>query len=234
MLTRKKTIVWCFIVLVICGWMFVLGVLVGRGTAPVNFDVKKLKNDIVSELTAAIEKEKEEKKAQIDVSMNTPVHSDKQDLGFYEDLKSTKELPEHINIKEVPKPEAVSLPAPVPVESSVKEPEPEKTGEKVIAKESVPAKTEEKIVAKEPPLPKKTTGPVFTIQLASGRDEKYADKMVGELIKKGYQAYRSSGEIKGKGIWHRVRVGEFGDRAGAGTILNKLKKDKFNGIIVTR
>lgn len=225
--TRKKTVGWFIIILVICGWMFVLGVLVGRGTAPVSFDVKKLKKDIIAEVTATIEKEKKEEKAKIDVSMDTPAHSDKQDLGFYEDLKSRKELPEHINIKDVSKQETVSLPAPAPapapapVKSSVKEPEPEK-------------KIEEKVIAKEPSLPVKATGSAFTIQVASGRDQKYADKMVGELLKKGYQAYRSSGEIKGKGIWHRVRIGEFGDRAGAEAILKKLKKDKFDGIIVTK
>lgn len=219
-LTRKKTVGRFIIIFVICGWMFALGVLVGRGTSPVHFDVKKLKKDLMRELTTAVEKGKEEEKAQINVSVDQFASPGKQDLGFYEDLNSSKELPENINIEAVPERDAIPLPGPQDIDSPVKEPE--------------PVKTEEKIVTKEPPLPKKAAGLAFTIQVASGKDQKDADKMVGELNKKGYQAYRSQGEVKGKGIWHRVRIGEFDDRTGAETILNRLKKDKFNGIIVIK
>ncbi len=219
-LTRKKAFSWSIIIFIICGWMFVLGVLVGRGTAPVRFDVKNMKQILTTELKTAIEKEKELEKPQNNVSMEQLASSGKQDLGFYEDLNSTKELPENINIQALPQRDAIILPDPQNIDSPSKDPD--------------AVKPEEKAIDKEPSLPVKPTALVFTIQVASGKDEKYADKMVGELINKGYQAYRSSGEIKGKGIWHRIRIGEFSDRAAAEIILNKLKKDKVNAIIVTK
>lgn len=218
--TRKKTVGRFIIIFIVCGWMFVLGVLVGRGTAPVHFDVKNMKKNLTGELTSAIEKEKEKEKAQVDVSTGQTDSSGKQDLGFYEDLNNTKELPENINVKTTRERDAVPSPSPQKTDTP--------------AKESASLKTEEKVIKSEPSLPKKVTGPVFTIQVASSKDPKYADKMVGELAKKGYQAYKSSGEIKGKGIWHRIRIGEYSDRAGAETVLARLKKDKLNGIIVTK
>ena len=41
-LTRRKIAGWFFIIFFLCAWMFILGVLVGRGTAPVKFDVAKI------------------------------------------------------------------------------------------------------------------------------------------------------------------------------------------------
>jgi len=74
----------------------------------------------------------------------------------------------------------------------------------------------------------------FTIQVASLKDSKIADKLVGRLKKGGYSAYRSIGKIPGKGIWYRVRVGSFNSRTEAGPTLKRLKKDRIDGIIVQR
>ncbi|MFH2047262.1 MAG: SPOR domain-containing protein [Pseudomonadota bacterium] len=219
-LTRKKTIKWFIIILIISGWMFILGIMVGRGTAPIQFDVKNLKKDIIVEVKNTIAKEKEEVMTKINVLMDRLTSSGKQDLDFYEDLSSTKELPESIKIKAVPKRDVIPSSGRVRIDSSPKEPE--------------PAKTEKKVITKEPAVPLKAAGQVFTIQVASVKDQNNAEKMVGELTKKGYSAYSSSAEIKGRGMWHRVRIGEFSDRARAETILNKLKKDKLNGIIVPK
>lgn len=219
-LNRKKTISWFIIILIIFGWMFTLGIMVGRGTAPIRFDVKNLKKDIVAEVGETIAKEKDEIVTKINILMDRLTSSGKQDLDFYEDLSSSKELPENIKIKVAPKLDAVPSSGPESIDSSPKEPE--------------PAKTEKEVITKEPDLPLNAAGQIFTIQVASIKDQKKAEKMVGELTRKGYSAYRSSAEIKGRGMWHRVRIGDFGDRASAETTLNKLKKDKLNGIIVTK
>jgi cell division septation protein DedD len=78
------------------------------------------------------------------------------------------------------------------------------------------------------------SGNTFTIQVASLKDSKIADKMVVRLKKGGYSAYRSIGKVPGKGIWYRVRVGSFNSRTEAGPTLKRLKKDKIDGIIVQR
>jgi len=239
-LTRKKAAGWLVIVLFVCSWMFVLGILVGRGTAPVQFDVDKLKKDLLNELKAAVEKEKEEKKAAETADPADQASPDgKQALEFYEDLKSTKESQENINMGAAPKQENLPLSVPqkeVPVkeiqtkDSQVKEPKISKPNEKAAA----PAE-KKPLKSPEPALPEiAAKGPVYTIQIAAVKDQKSADKLVADLVKKGYPAYISSGEVPGKGTWHRVRIGEFREKSEAGGILDGLVKDKIKGMIVKK
>lgn len=233
-LTRKKAAGWFILILFVCGWMFVLGILVGRGTAPVQFDVDKLKKDLLNELKAAVEKEKEEKKAAEATASSDPVSPDGKALEFYEDLKSTKESQENINMGAAPKQEILPLSVPqkeVPVkEIQVKEPKIAKVNEKTIAPAEI-----KPLKSPEPALPEiAAKGPVYTVQIASVKDQESADKLVGDLVKKGYPAYRSSGEVQGKGTWHRVRIGEFREKSEAETVLARLGKDKVKGIIVSR
>jgi cell division septation protein DedD len=233
-LTRKKAAGWLVIVLFVCSWLFVLGILVGRGTAPVQFDVDKPKKDLVNELKAAVETEKEEKKTAEATASSDPVSPDGKALEFYEDLKSTKESQENINMGAAPKREILPLSVPqkeVPVKKiQVKEPMIAKVNEKAVAPaETKPLKTT------EPALPEiAVKGPVYTIQIASVKDQESADKLVGDLVKKGYPEYRSSGEVPGKGTWHRVRIGEFREKSEAETVLARIGKDKVKGIIVSR
>ncbi|MDP3284007.1 MAG: hypothetical protein Q8M56_06240, partial [Desulfobacterales bacterium] len=202
-LTRKKAAGWIVIVLFVCSWMFVLGILVGRGTAPVQFDVDKLKKDLLNELKAAVEKEKEEiKAAEVAAPSDQASPDGKQALEFYEDLKSTKESQENINMGVAPKQENIPLSVPqkeVPVkeiqtkEAQVKEPNIAKANEKAIA----PAE-KKPLKSPEPALPEiAAKGPFYTIQIASVKDQESAEKFVVDLVKKGYSAYRSSGEVPG-------------------------------------
>ena len=74
----------------------------------------------------------------------------------------------------------------------------------------------------------------ITIQIASLKDLKTADRLVKKLKKKGYFAYRTIGKVPGRGIWHRVRIGYFKNRAEAAKTLSRLKEDKLEAFIVTR
>lgn len=216
-LSRKKALLWLLGVFFICGWMFVLGILVGRGTAPVQFDIENFKKDLKEELKTAIEKEKEEKKGAESYTTGQTSSDGKQNLEFYEDLKSTKDTTGSIkmdkgDIDEVP------LKEPVPV----KEPEP------------VTVEDKKAVEPPEPPLPEKVSVPLFTVQTSSGKDKKGAEKTVKTLINKGYPAYMTMSEIPEKGTWYRVRVGEYKDRKEAEKVLSRLGKDKIKGIIVTK
>ena len=75
-------------------------------------------------------------------------------------------------------------------------------------------------------------GPVYTIQAASVRDSKDADRLVQKLRKSGYPAYRVIGKPAGKGIWFRVRIGEYQSKSEALSMMNKLKKDGMKPILV--
>ncbi len=46
-LTGKGFFLGLCLLFLISGWMFVLGVLVGRGTAPVNFDIQALQKELL-------------------------------------------------------------------------------------------------------------------------------------------------------------------------------------------
>lgn len=221
-----------------------LGILVGRGTAPVQFDVDKLKKDLVSELKAAVEKEKEEKKAAEATVPSDPVSPDgKQALGFYEDLKSSKESQENIKIVETPKQET---PLPVPQkeipakDTQAKAPQIKETQVKEIKTAKANGKTAAPAEAKpmkppEPALPGiDANEPGYTIQIASVKDQKSADKLVSDLVKKGYPAYRSAGEIPGKGTWYRVRIGSFREKSEAEAFLAASGNDKIKGMIVKK
>jgi len=55
----------------------------------------------------------------------------------------------------------------------------------------------------------------YQIQVASFPSQAEADAYVEELRLRGHAAYREGAQIPGRGVWHRVRVGPFRDRAKA-------------------
>ena len=222
-LSRKKAMLWLFGILFICGWMFVLGILVGRGTAPVQFDIENIKKDLKEELKIAIEKEKEEKKTAESTPAGQTSLDGKQNLEFYEDLKSTKDTTGNIkmekgDIKEVP----LKEPEPAKVPEPVKMPEPA-IMEKTVIEPVITKGTE----APAPSVPEKVSGPVFTVQTSSVKDKKSADKTVKALINKGYPAYITMSEIPGKGTWYRIRIGEYKDKKEAEKVIARLARDKI-------
>jgi cell division protein FtsN len=81
---------------------------------------------------------------------------------------------------------------------------------------------------------KQSTITVYTIQAASVKKAKDADKMVADLKQKGYPAYRTIGKVAQKGIWFRVRIGEYNSKAEARKTLNKLKKLGLKPILVKK
>ena len=55
----------------------------------------------------------------------------------------------------------------------------------------------------------------FQIQVASFRDQPEADAYVQELRLRGHQAYSQAARVPNRGLWHRVRIGPFKDKAKA-------------------
>ena len=210
--TRKGLILWIGLTLFVSAWMFVLGILVGREMVPVKFDIEKLQNELATLKEAVIKKELD----QYQIESNTDESKTK--MGFYETLKKTGDEARLKN----------------DIISRQKESEPKKTAS--LQKKKMP--TQETVrVPKVKSLDSKKASQnnnKFTIQVASLKDSKIADKLVGRLKKGGYSAYRSIGKIPGKGIWYRVRVGSFNSRSEAGPTLNRLKKERIDGIIVQR
>lgn len=74
----------------------------------------------------------------------------------------------------------------------------------------------------------------FSIQVGSYQSEDEANQMRAKWKKKGYSAFVTSGEVPGRGIWYRVRIGKFGTKSEANAYLDKLKtREKVEALVVS-
>jgi len=199
---RKGTTTWICVIFFVSAWMFVLGIFVGRGTAPVKFDIENLQKELTA-LKEAVVKEGQER-----FKIGRDPASTKMELGFYEALKETRPS----------------------VQNQVKLPERKKTVSPQQKAKVQPAQNVEKPALSS--KRQAAAGAGFTIQVASLKDMKAAVELAEMLKKKGYQAYTVLAKIPGKGTWHRVRIGHFENRSDVGNILRRLKKDKYRPIVV--
>jgi DedD protein len=221
--TRKGLIPWIGLSLFACAWMFVLGIFVGRETVPVRFDIEKLQNELAALKEKVVKKELDQYK----IDSNADVTKTK--MKFYETLKKTgreDRLNSHMvkqKKKAFPEKSASLLKDNMPVHSAGSTRKDTESGFKKPTQDTPVA------VAKQAPA-----GKNVTIQVASLKVARDADKLVSKLKKEGYPAYRTIGKIPGKGVWFRVRVGYFKNRTEAGLMLKRLKKEKIEAVIVQR
>lgn len=230
-LTRKGIATWFCLIFLICAWMFLLGVLVGRGTAPVRFDISALQKELADLRQAVI------KKAEKQYTGRQTSNPDKLDFDFYEILKKKKDDSENF-AERFAKSGKPAIPEKIkPVETKASpETAPYKT------KTSLKGRTFKNTTVKKKTVKPKTVANAekkhsagrLIIQVASTKDSKAADRMVRALKASGYVAYRASAGIPGKGTWHRVRVGGFKTRAAGEAVLQRLKKDGLNGLLLKR
>ena len=226
-LSRRKIAGWMFLIFFLCAWMFVLGILVGRGTAPVKFDIAALEK----KLEASKEGDGgDQRKAP---APKKPVTvKDKTKLEFYEALKENKVDPD---VPALQKPEVVKGKIEKPVEKTVPQELKKKTAPKPAPAASSQTQKPSKKRGEDAAVARtNATGPVYTIQTASVKDPKDADRLVQKLKKSGYPAYRAIGKVEGKGIWFRVRIGEYKNKSEALGVIKKLKKEGLKPILVMK
>jgi DedD protein len=195
--------------------MFFLGVLVGRGTAPVQFDIQALQDELL-ELRQAVE---DKRRQMLDSSL--PSASKPEDLQFYEALKATGDAAAQDPLQQQLadyQPDPAPSPAADPPTATLP------AGETAAAASATGAET----------VGTAASHAKLTVQVASVRDSRSAGLMVEKLRKKGYPAYSSATRIPGKGVWYRVRIGEFGNRQNAERMLKRLEKDQLKGKVVSR
>ncbi len=266
-ITRRGVVVWGLLILFIAAWMFVLGIMVGRGTAPMPLEADRLQQELSELKTALLQKEQAQMEAQASGETDQ-----KTELGFYEALKETKRQPAYPVSR--PSSGAAGKPAPgpaarLPLETANKTAAAESSGisgqppaAKAAPVEQVKAVTAEKLVAKPPAAaearpkisekaalsaapapaaeaPKPAPAPAvaagggaLAIQVGAFKDGPSAEQVVSRLRAKGFPAYQIRSESAEKGVWFRVRVGAFNDRAAAQNMLKKLDENQIKGIIV--
>jgi len=210
------------LVFFVAGWMFILGVLVGRGTAPVNFDTQALQKELANLRNAMMQKEREAVERAIR-------GEDKQKkLEFYKALRTD----EPDTAIATPEPEATSPepPAAEPTKAAGESPTHKK-------KAAVMAKSAARTRNPKPPIPPKPQTPApskgqFAIQVVAMKDGAAAERIVANLKKDGYSAYLSRIVIPGKGLWFRVRVGSYPSRGHAAADMQRLVQSKKKPILV--
>ena len=80
---RKSIAGWLVLLFFVSAWMFILGILVGRGSIPAFFKIDKLQNELIALKEAEIREEKSR------VKINSNSKGKKTDLEFYEELKES-------------------------------------------------------------------------------------------------------------------------------------------------
>ena len=80
-LARRRLAIWVFVTFFACAWMFVLGIFVGRGTVPVQFDIEKLRQELADLKKTVIKKELNQYQIESSTAKN------KTEMEFYEKLK---------------------------------------------------------------------------------------------------------------------------------------------------
>jgi cell division septation protein DedD len=208
-LTSRGFLLGLCLLFLISGWMFVLGVLVGRGTAPVNFDIQALQNELKQLKASMI---KQERRA---MESDTAKAGAQAAFEFYEALKK-KEQTEQFKLPE--KKETSQEPRPSPLVS-----------QKRISKSNDNDKSK-----RDTPKIKPQADGSIAVQVASTKDEASAAVLVKKLKRLGYAGFSVRAVIPDKGTWYRVRVGPYRTKADAEQMRKELVKDGFKGIVVTK
>ncbi len=230
----------------IAGWMFLLGIMVGRGTSPVTFDTEQFQKrlEIIAKEFGGNKKPDE-----------------KVDLQFYEVLDN----PTQEESKPVKKPSKVTTKVATKEIVPLKEPDTEKNALKTSKKKETFKKSSNKIASskeipiKETPIKKSTkiqpvkgkdkrsenskiqkvkaagkkeaTPGLYTIQIAAYKKFKDAVTQMASLDEKGFSSYRTKGEKDGI-TWYRVRTGDFSTYEDAKKFKLKLDKAKIKSMII--
>ncbi|WP_300464683.1 SPOR domain-containing protein [Desulfobacula sp.] len=222
----------------IAGWMFLLGIMVGRGTSPVKFDTQKFQKRLEAIVNEVGEKKGVQKKI---------------NLNFYDVLDhpvpEEDATPRHKPLEIIPKKETIQIPDKIPFKKSKKKqtfnppgntakaavemaasvaPKGPKTSE-IIKKKSRLGKT----IDMDGIPDKKARKGIYTLQVAAFKDGKDAVTQMKRLEKKGFIAYQLKREKDGE-IWYRIRIGAFDTYDEAKVLKEKLNRSKINSIILKR
>ncbi len=219
------------LVFFVAAWMFVLGVLVGRGTAPVTFDTQALQKELIGLRDAKLAKDRDTLEQAI------RGEDEKAPLEFYEKLK--KDTPDTSLPAATPVPAAggAAATAEAPAVAGAPAP-PHKARADLMAKSSrravKPAATAKPAPAASENRPAAPAGGDLTIQVAALKDPDAAERIVANLKRQGYPAYLSRVVVADEGLWFRVRVGRYRDREQAAADMARLTGAHRRPILVKR
>jgi cell division septation protein DedD len=227
-LSSMSLIFWVVCIVFVMGWIFVLGVLVGRGFLPgANTAIADLKAQVTKLQEMVARNKRADQKPQAKENIDSK-------LGFYDKLESKKED------KSKPFPELP--PEPAKNEKAVKPPDTTVADVKAdIAKKEASAKKQDiaKNAGPEKKVKETVTGPLkpaekasdpfrYVIQIAALDERAKAEDMVRKLSERSVDAYLQETVVKGR-TYYRVRCGKFVSKEEASDYAQKLPKEAGTG-----
>jgi len=229
--SRKRAYGGLLRLLAVGAWMFFVGVLVGRGTAPIRFDMAQLERELRALKDAAQSRQVEALESYAAAVESTA------ERDVYETLKRADE---RLSID----PElARRVDAPEAEESESLSPESAAgTETRVVRRQSglqPKARPRAASAATAPPSPRPVAAAPeasggLTLQGAALQDLQGARELTERLRRQGLEAHLVTATLPGKGVWHRVRVGRFRDRQAAETLLRRLEAQGMQPMVVPR
>jgi DedD protein len=234
-LSRKAIAGWSVVFFIVSAWMFVMGVMVGRGTAPISYDINHLKRTLESLQKAAEQAVKGEPRPE------APEMKNKIDLEFYDMLRKNREDVEALKLTKPPLASKAEPPAQKPVESvplppksekpAATPPQAPKTEKPAAVPAPVPAPTP---APAPPPASAAAPGKPLTVQISAVKSEEEARRLLEKLRQHGYAAYIEPVAVPEKGTLYRVRMGEFPSKEFARSTVDRLQKDGFKPDVVPK
>ncbi len=222
----KRRVAWgrYLLLFFIAAWMFVLGVLVGRGTAPVHFDIQDLQEELASLREAMMTKER----AAMERALRG--QDDNAAIQFYEALgKDGPDDTDALSMAATPSGDAATPAPPAPARNV-----PHKSRTAVMAKKTHPSIGLDAQAATSPPQVETSTTGHLTIQVAALKDAVAARQIIANLKKEGYPAYLSKVSLPQQGDWFRVRVGSYDNRRQAAVDMDRLRKARQKPILLPK
>ena len=223
-LSSLSLLFWVVCIVFFMGWIFVLGVLVGRGFLPgANTAIADLK----AQVTKLQEMVARNKRADLKPQAKEDIDSK---LGFYDKLEGKKE-DQKKPFAELPPEPAKNDKAARPAETTVADVKADIARKESLAKKqdlakaAGPDKKMKEAVAEPVTAAEKVSGPFrYVIQVAALDDRANAENMVRKLSARGVDAYLQETVVKGK-TYYRVRCGKFVTREEANDYAQSLPKE---------
>lgn len=221
-LTSWSIFLWISCLSLLLAWVFVLGILVGRGFIP---ESATMISDIKSQLNKLQDMVSHNRRPILESVKKEDVDSK---LAFYNELLSKKETEKGKGIPEAkagpPKKETPPKKNPTAEERLAE------IRAEVSAKEASPQGKGEGPPQRDPQQVSSAKGG-YTLQIASLADKSRADETMRKLTKRGYDAYFYEVQVHGK-PWYRVRCGHFATREEAEEFAVKVYKEaKLKGLV---
>ncbi len=191
----------------IAAWLFLLGIMVGRGTSPLIFNTDKFQKrlETIADDFDSREKVPEKIDLKFYVALNKP--------NVEEIVVSNKNKSKE-NIREILPKQEIALPEGIPLKKARKK--------QTKKKPQIESKSKNKT---------KSLKAKYTIQIAAHKNFKDAVSHMTAVKEKGVSSYRVK-VLKGKETWYRVRSGSFSSFDEAKKFKKKLEKLKINSLII--